>query len=555
MKKALLIITGIAALACSAFAKPEIKPNSHGIPQLHVDGKPFLMLSGELHNSSSSTLEFMRPALDRCQAANLNTVITTISWETFEPVEGQFDYTLIDAMIKEAEARDLKLVVIWFASYKNGTMAFTPRWVKEDPDRFWLTVSEKGINGWSLSPACEAARDADARAFAALMKRIKEKDRKNTVLMMQVQNEPGTMGAKLDHHPESMKLFKGQVPEQLVNYLDKNRDILVPVMKEAWEANGFKLKGTWEEVFGETGAEAFSCWMMASYMEEVTQAGKAQHDIPMFYNAWLKYPNGLYPRGGPIQEMLDVYFAASPSIDCLAPDIYGPNFKQWCEAYNYPGNMLVIPEVRRDDALAGKAYWAYGSANGALFSPFGVEKEEPNGSLAEGYKVLADIAPMILEAQGSDRMKAVYKQEVPKSKIVEAAEWTFEVGELAEPDGDTTSVEFGNYQFHVQFTKRTSGPAYGLFLQMSDDTFLVTGKNLRLAYRGIGENRGKVVRSISSQQGYFENGEWVVRRQLNGDEGGHGNSMSLPVGNEIFWPEERQHMVMIQLFVQERNAN
>ncbi|MDR1555868.1 MAG: hypothetical protein LBS88_02395 [Tannerellaceae bacterium] len=46
-------------------------------------------------------------------------------------------------------------------------------------------------------------------------------------------------------------------------------------------------------------------WHFARFLEQVTAAGKAAYDIPMYYNAWLKQPThegiqGRYPTGGPI---------------------------------------------------------------------------------------------------------------------------------------------------------------------------------------------------------------------------------------------------------------
>jgi len=49
-------------------------PEWRGQKQLFVDDKPFIMLSGELHNSSPSSVEYMRPIWDKLAALHLNTV-------------------------------------------------------------------------------------------------------------------------------------------------------------------------------------------------------------------------------------------------------------------------------------------------------------------------------------------------------------------------------------------------------------------------------------------------------------------------------------------------
>ncbi len=70
--------------------------------QIVVDGQPFVMLAGELHNSSSSSLDYLAPIWPRLTALRLNTVIASISWELVEPEEGRFDFRLVDGIIEAA---------------------------------------------------------------------------------------------------------------------------------------------------------------------------------------------------------------------------------------------------------------------------------------------------------------------------------------------------------------------------------------------------------------------------------------------------------------------
>src|ERR1700749_4452946 len=65
-----------------------------GAMKLRGDGKPYLILGAEIHNSSSSSLDYMEPEWPRLAAMGLNTVLTPVSWELIDPVQGKFDFTL-----------------------------------------------------------------------------------------------------------------------------------------------------------------------------------------------------------------------------------------------------------------------------------------------------------------------------------------------------------------------------------------------------------------------------------------------------------------------------
>src|ERR1039457_638990 len=162
--------------------------------QLIVDAKPFLMLSGELHNSSSSSLEYMKPIWPKLAAMGLNTVVTPLSWELIEPKEGSYDFALVDGLLAQARDQHERVVFLWLASWKNGMSSYAPVWVKQDTHRF-PRVMERSNEVEILSPMGAATQEADARAFAALMQHIRQVDiDQHTVLMMQIENEVGVLG-------------------------------------------------------------------------------------------------------------------------------------------------------------------------------------------------------------------------------------------------------------------------------------------------------------------------------------------------------------------------
>ena len=104
--------------------------------QLIVDGKPFLILGGELANSSASSLAYLEPVWPRLAKMRLNTLLAPVSWELMEPVEGRFDYSLVDGLLKQARANNMRLVLLWFGSWKDSMSSYVPAWVKRDQARF-----------------------------------------------------------------------------------------------------------------------------------------------------------------------------------------------------------------------------------------------------------------------------------------------------------------------------------------------------------------------------------------------------------------------------------
>ena len=210
MKTQILICVAIVSLAglCGSNAQTSNDPSLPHLSkqgtatQLVVDGKPFLVLGAELNNSSASSLEYMKPLWPKLVAAHLNTVLATVTWELIEPQEGRFDFNGVDGLLQQARANDLHLVLLWFGSWKNGKSTYQPLWVKTDQKRFPLACSEDGKSMPILTTLSDANRDADARAFAALMRHLRDVDGQNhTVLMIQVENEAGILGDTRDYSP------------------------------------------------------------------------------------------------------------------------------------------------------------------------------------------------------------------------------------------------------------------------------------------------------------------------------------------------------------------
>ena len=478
--------------------------------QLIVDGQPFLIIGGELRNSSSSSLEYMKPIWQRMVDLNFNTVLTPVSWELVEPEEGKFDFALVDGLIQEARRYNLRLVFLWFGSWKNGQSSYIPVWVKKDYKRFPRVRVRNGETIEVLSTLAEANWKADAKAYAALMRHIREVDgADHTVIMMQVENEVGVLGDSRDRNALANEAFARPVPRELMEYLQKNKNELLAEVKKRWESAGFKTAGTWEEVFGagpETD-EIFMAWNYARYVDRVATAGKAEYAIPVYANAWLSSPSrkpGEWPSGGPLPHTMDIWLAGGPHIDLLAPDIYQVNFQEWCQRYARRGNPLFIPEMPGQMTGPRNVFYALGQHDAIGTSPFAVDSiENPKDSpLSKSYEAIAQMAPLILKHQGKGEM----------------------AGFVLDKENPAVKRQLGGYDVEISLDSifgRGAELGYGLIIATGPDEFVGVGSGFRVAFKP--RTPGPALAGVGAvDEGVYRNGKWIPGRRLNGDENDQG---------------------------------
>lgn len=530
---ALLGVLALFVETASSAERPHLKKQGTAT-QLVVEGKPFLILGGELGNSAATTLESMDPIWPRLVDLNLNTVLVPAYWDLIEPREGEFDFDLVDGIIEGARKHKLRLVFLWFGSWKNSMSCYAPAWVKTNQERFPRSLGKDGRGIEILSPFSEDNVQADAAAFAAFMRHLREVDgEKHTVVMVQVENEIGMIPEARDWSAEATRLYHGPVPKDLMKHLEANKDHLIPEFRAAWEKAGRKPSGTWEEVFGPGVAteEFFMAWHFGRYTERVAAAGKQEYDLPMFVNAALVRPNylpGQYPSAGPLPHLIDVWQAAAPSIDFLAPDIYFPNFVEWCQQYDRGGNPLFIPETVRESRCAANVFYAIGAHDAIGVSPFAIDsiQGEAGAPLRQSYQLLQELTPIILEHQGRGTVTGVVPN-VPFAGV---------------PIPTSETVTLGDYALTVTFEKppvvgSTPGLdpgqwlAGGLIISEGPGEYLIAGTGIIVTFAPAEPNAGKEKAGILSiEEGRFRNGQWQVHRHLSGDESHQGRHVRIPPG-------------------------
>lgn len=472
----------------------------------------------------------MKPVWPRLASMHLNTVVVPVAWETIEPQEGKFDFSNVDGLLEGARHNNLRLVVLWFGACKNTYSSYVPAWVKTNLERFPRVQLSDGLDTERLSPFSTAVRDADARAFAALMRHLREVDgQKHTVLMVQVENEVGVIPQSRDHSAVAEKAFAGKVPPALMSYLSAHRSSLDPKLREAWEEAGAKTEGSWQDVFGRGPLtdDLFMAWQFAAYIEQIAAAGKAEYPLPMYANAALIRPNyepGQYNSGGPLPHSMDVWRAAAASLDFLSPDIYFNEFAYWAGEYARRNNPLFIPEAQGGAIGAANALYAFGRLDAIGFSPFGIDDVrnapidlvgiatpgqhlEDAGALSGTYERLAALAPTVLEKQQTGQITA----EMIEGEAQRAAK-----------------VSIGDYTATLVSTSHVPGARVAaMFLQVSPDEFLVMGAGDGQINFSTDKPGAPIVGIESIDEEFFENGTWVPRRRLNGDENSQGQALKL----------------------------
>lgn len=528
------LLSGVVASASAQNARhiPHLAQR-HGAAQLIVNGKPFLMRAGELENSSASSLPYLEKLWPKLVRMHLNTVIAPVYWNLIEPRRGHFDFSTVDGLIEGARAHHMHLVLLWFGSWKNSMSSYAPGWVKRNSSRYPRARRSDGTPMEILSALGKANQNADSAAFVALMKHLKRTDADHhTVVMVQVENEVGMIPEARDHGALANAAFQAPVPKALTDYLSKHKNTLMPRLKAAWRAHGFKVGADWVHTFGPGPQtdEFFTAWTEGRYTGEVAARGKAVYPLPMYVNAALIRPGkapGEYPSGGPLPHLFDIWRAAAPAVDFFAPDIYFPNFLAWAKKYAQPGAPFFIPETGRMSGarIGANGLYAYAQLNAMGYSTYAPEflPADQAKELGQAYGVVAQLTPMILANQGTGKSVGI----LPPTRFDGSV------------DLDPQTVELGNYTMTVHFRKPgavstgakndTSTPIAhgGLIIQTGPNVFWVAGTGMTVYFGLHGKSHG-VAGIDSIWAGHFVHGRWVRGRQMNGDDDNQGRYLRLP---------------------------
>jgi hypothetical protein len=491
----------------SPAAMPDVI-TKNGRHALLIDGKPFFILGGQAHNSSGwpALLPDVWLSVEQMHA---NTLEVPVYWEQVEPQQGKFDFSLIDTLLNQSREHQKHLVLLWFATWKNGSNHYMPEWMKRDALKYPNVTGKNGKPVDSPSPNVNATADADIKAFTALMKYIKHADPQHTIIMMQVENEAGSWGSVRDYSPAAEKLFNEKVPQELLM-----RDVLTSL-------HAVNSAGTWLQVFGDRADEYFQAYSVAKFIGHVAKAGKAEYNLPMYANAAIRDPLSNpsatnYESGGPTDNVIPIWKIAAPDLDLVAPDIYIPEsdkVMKLLELYNRTDNPLFVPETATS---ADKVKYMYEllARGGIGFSPFGIDNngnknasEKMNNIIEPFAKEYAIFSPMMRELATwafEGKIKAVIESDDHADQKINLGKWE-------------ATISFG-IAARNNIQKNTEAIGKIMLVQMDDDKFLVIGSHCHITFNPSGINAAKAWQYLKVEEGQYENGTFKPIRILNGDE-------------------------------------
>jgi hypothetical protein len=431
-----------------------------------------------------------------------NTLEVPVYWEQLEPGENKFDFSLVDTLLAEARAHHTRLVLLWFATWKNGSNHYMPAWMKLLPVKYPNCIGMGGGFVDSPSPIVDATLQADKKAFVAFMRYLKGADPGHTVIMVQVENEPGAWGTVRDYSGAAQKEFERPVPAAL----------LKPAILRAL-GHPDATAGSWGKVFGVDADEYFQAWHVAHFIGEVAAAGKAEYPLPVYVNVALRDPlshppASNYESGGATDNVIPIYKAAAPAIDLVAPDIYLSENEKCLtviDLYTRSDNALLVPEAA---LTTDKVKYCYSVlAHGGIgFAPFGIDGESPDSlaAFADEYALLASLLPHLARWASEGRINALLEPDDHSDQTVALEGW------------EARAIFGTGRGDHRRPNARANGKL--LIIQQAPDTFLVTGTLARITFKPTGANKGKAWQYLRVEEGTYDNGVFKPSRILNGDE-------------------------------------
>lgn len=422
-----LIFLSLLLSTLTLSAESRLQPHGDAM-RLIVSDKPYIIIGGETGNSMASSSEDISQCIRSAKAHGYNTVLFPATWDLIEPQKGEFDFSLVDEVIHQSNDADIKVIFLWFGAWKNSMSCYAPLWVKQDIKSFPRAKTKSGKPLEICSAFSKNLFDADAAAFTALLKHIKNTDKDGTVIMLQIENEIGMLEDARDHSKLAEAEYRKGVPVELINYLNINKKSLHPTLLNKWQEAGMKQSGNWKDLFGDDiyTDEIFMAYNYAKYVEGLAKIARSIFPtMPLYVNAALNSRGrkpGEYPSAGPLAHLKDIWHAGAPTIDLLSLDLYDKGFTDWMAAYALPDNPLFVPEIKTDDSNPAQLLYVVGEHNALGLSPFAFNLRANPASVARqkaGNDIIRSLTPILTDNLGKGTMNGFYFDSDSSERTIE----------------------------------------------------------------------------------------------------------------------------------------
>jgi len=220
----------------------------NGRQALFVDGQPFLIRGLQWDCDSCYAAEIMDPLFPAAARMGCNTAALPLYWNEIEMVEGKYSFAMLDHRLDQARRTHLRLVLLWFGSYKNGCLNYAPDFIKRDQQRFRRVHRPDGTELHNFSgPTSAQTQAADRQAVETVFRHLKKVDgRQHTVILFQMENEVGILGSDRCYCDECARQFTA---------------------------------GGWQAKYGARANEMFTAQCLATYLDGLTEVAQAPLSI------------------------------------------------------------------------------------------------------------------------------------------------------------------------------------------------------------------------------------------------------------------------------------